>query len=215
MSKPWFWLGAFLRRVRQVQRAALDAMAQKLRFGHHGVVWIHVDSKNDGHKRKKTLGLRKGNVFLLDLSPTFGDAPQIAGAMLIPYQDSYQKWLLKRPRSKANFGCEFEAHMTRVGRQGGLHPPVFSEVYIRGSFILNPDCWWWRRSSSSSDGLETRLEVSINIILFAFHLDIHRWWFLSDFGGSIVFLEHEEMEQTDAIELGAHRGYASILKPKN
>lgn len=57
-------------------------MAQKLRFGRHGVVWIHV---------KKALGLRKGNVFLLDLSPKFGDAPQIAGAMLIPYQDSYQK----------------------------------------------------------------------------------------------------------------------------
>lgn len=85
-------------------------------------------------QKKHALGWRRGFLFL-DLSPKFGDIPQIAGAMLIPYQNSHQNWLAKRPRDKppphgfANFDCEFQAHMTRVGRQGGLHPPILWDLY--------------------------------------------------------------------------------------
>ena len=210
MSKPWFLAGTSEEACPTSTASSVGCNGPETQIW--STSWCHVDSKNDGHKRNMRL-VWEGEMFCLkrSLSKKFGDIPQIAGAMLIPYQDS---WLPKGPRGKPPphgfaFGCEFQAHMTRVGRQGGLHPPVLWGLYKGGHLILNPDCWWGRKSSSSSDGVETRLGVSINILLFAWHLDIHRWWFLSDFGGSIVVLEHEEMEQTDASELGAHRGYAS------
>ena len=59
-----FWLALPKRRVRQVQRAALDAMAQKLRFGRrHGVTWIPKMAQ-----KKHAFGLRRGNVLFKKIS---------------------------------------------------------------------------------------------------------------------------------------------------
>lgn len=226
-SKPWFLLALFIEACPTSTASSVGCNGQETQIC--GSSWCREDShgfqKWWAQRKRLPVGLRRGNVLFkkISLQKVWRHTPNCRCHVHSIPRFPPKLTPEETPWQAANFGCEFEAHMTRVGRQGGLHPPVLWGWY-KG--VIHPDCSWWRKSSSSSHGLETRLGVSINILLFAWHLDIHRWWSLSDFGGSIVVLEHEEMEQTDAIELGAHRGYASwvwrlwrnltpFLKPKN
>lgn len=216
MSKPWFWLALSEEACPTSTASSVGCNGQETQIC--GSSWCREDSRGFQKwwaQKKHALGLRRGNVLFkkISLQKVWRHTPNCRC-----HVDSIPKFPPKTDSRRDPVASRLPMDLPLVansrpiwpeleGKEGFIH--LFCEVYIRGTFILNPDCWWWRKSSSSSDGLETRLGVRKKIILFAWHLDIHRWWFLSDFGGSIVFGEHEEMEQTDAIELGAHRGYGS------
>ena len=188
MSKPWFWLALSEEACPTSTASSVGCNGQETQIS--GSSWCREDSRGFqkwwAQRKRLPVGLRRGNVLFnkISLQKVWRHTPNCRCHVdsiprFPPKTDSRRDPRSKPPTLVANsrpIWPELE------GKDGFIH--LFCEIYIRGSFILNPDCWWWRKSSSSSDDLETRLRVSINIIWTSIAGDSCQIWGFPSFFGT-------------------------------